>query len=223
MPDTELQSRTPARCPCEYLTNLQGGTPARCPCKYLTNLWGGPHPGAPVSTWPIYRGGPPARCPCEYLTNLQGGTPQPGAPVSTWQIYRGGPHPGAPVSTWPIYRGGPPARGLLWVPDGWTTEKDPRRGNSPNAWMGGATEKPQEAFWSPATRSLNKDPDRAVTPAAEAVHVPAHLALPGSPQGKQLHQLHAQVSLGQSCHRPKKVFRLRAQGHFGPVRIFATL
>ena len=34
-----------------------------------------------------------------------------------------------------------------------------------------------------------KDSDRAITPAAEAVHVPAHLVLPGSPQDKQLHHL----------------------------------
>ena len=38
---------------------------------------------------------------------------------------------------------------------------------------------------------------------AEAVCVPAHLALPGSLQAKQLHHLHAQLSLGQSCHRQK--------------------
>jgi len=38
----------------------------------------------------------------------------------------------------------------------------------------------------------------------EAVRVPAHLALPGSSQAKQLSHLHTQLSLGQSCHRPKK-------------------
>ena len=48
------------------------------------------------------------------------------------------------------------------------------------------------------------DSDRAVTPAAEVVHVPAHLALPGSPQAKQLCHLHIQLSLGQSCHRREK-------------------
>ena len=41
---------------------------------------------------------------------------------------------------------------------------------------------------------------------AEAVCVPAHLAPPGSPQAKQLHHLHAQLSLGQSCHRQKKSY-----------------
>ena len=38
--------------------------------------------------------------------------------------------------------------------------------------------------------------DRAITPAAEADQVPAHLALPGSPQAKQLCHLHAQLSRG---------------------------
>ena len=52
-------------------------------------------------------------------------------------------------------------------------------------------------------KRLKKDSDRAITPAMEAVCVPAHLALPGSPQAKQLHHLHTQLSLGQSCRREK--------------------
>ena len=56
----------------------------------------------------------------------------------------------------------------------------------------------------PATRGAEKDSERAITPAVEAVCVPAHLAPHGSLQVKQLHQLHAQLSLGQSCHRQKK-------------------
>ena len=43
-----------------------------------------------------------------------------------------------------------------------------------------------------------------MTPAAEAVCVPEHLVPPGTPKAKQLHHLHAQLSLGQSCHRQKK-------------------
>ena len=42
-------------------------------------------------------------------------------------------------------------------------------------------------------RLKKKDSDGAVTPVAEAVRVPAHLVLPGSPQTKQLHHLHAQL------------------------------
>ena len=53
-------------------------------------------------------------------------------------------------------------------------------------------------------KRLKKKTDRAVTPATEAVCVPEHLAPPGSLQAKQLHHLHAQLSLGQSCHRQKK-------------------
>ena len=37
----------------------------------------------------------------------------------------------------------------------------------------------------------------------EVVCVPAHLALPWSPQAKQLCHLHAQPSLGQNCDRQK--------------------
>ena len=38
----------------------------------------------------------------------------------------------------------------------------------------------------------------------EAVRVPAHSVSPGFLQAKQLCHLHAQLSLGQSCHRQKK-------------------
>ena len=55
-------------------------------------------------------------------------------------------------------------------------------------------------------RLEKKDSERAITPVVEADHVPAHLAPPGSPQAKQLHHLHAQLSLGQSCHRQKKSY-----------------
>ena len=50
-----------------------------------------------------------------------------------------------------------------------------------------------------------KDSDGAITPAVEAVHVPAHLVLPESLQAKQLCWLYAQLSLGQSCHRQKNL------------------
>ena len=48
-----------------------------------------------------------------------------------------------------------------------------------------------------------KDSDRSITPVVESVCVPAHLALPGSPQAKKLCHLPVQLSLGQSCHRQK--------------------
>ena len=80
------------------------------------------------------------------------------------------------------------------------TEKDPRQGSSLSAWMGRATEGlAKEAFWSLATRGTKKDSDRVITPAVEAVCVSAHLAQPGSPQAKQLCQLHVQLSLGRAA------------------------
>ena len=86
----------------------------------------------------------------------------------------------------------------------WTTEKDPRQGSPVSAWTGGPTEKDwPEAFWSSATRGSRKDSDRAMT-TAEAVRIPAHLVLPESLQAKQLCHLHAQLLLGQTCHRQKK-------------------
>ena len=116
--------------------------------------------------------------------------------------YRVGPHPGCPIKslTVLIYRVGPqPGRGPSMCLTHRTTEKDPRQGSPLSAWMGSAMEKAKEAFWLPATRGLKKDSDRAITPVVEAVHVPAHLALPASPQAKQLCHLHAQLSLGQNC------------------------
>ena len=53
-------------------------------------------------------------------------------------------------------------------------------------------------------KEAQKKTGRVITPAAEAVHVPSHLAPPGSLQAKQLCHLHTQLSLGQSCHRQKK-------------------
>ena len=48
-----------------------------------------------------------------------------------------------------------------------------------------------------------KDSDRAITPVAEAIHVPAYFAPPGSMEPKKLRHLHAQHSLVQSCYRQK--------------------
>ena len=44
---------------------------------------------------------------------------------------------------------------------------------------------------------------RAITPVVEAVRISAHFMPPGSPQAKQLCHHHAQLSLGQRCHRQK--------------------
>ena len=53
-------------------------------------------------------------------------------------------------------------------------------------------------------QGAQKKTNRAIASAAEAVHVPAHWVPPGSLQAKQLHHLHAQLRLGQSCDRQKE-------------------
>ena len=76
----------------------------------------------------------------------------------------------------------------------------------------------------PSDPQLQEAPKNSlITPVMEAVPAPAHLALPGSLKAKQVCHLYAQLSLGQSCHRQKKVLHLCTQGHFGSVRLFATL
>ena len=60
---------------------------------------------------------------------------------------------------------------------------------------------------------------RAITPATETIRVPAHLAPPGSPQPQQLRYLHAQPSLGQSCHRLKSL----ASVHVESLQLFPAL
>ena len=103
-----------------------------------------------------------------------------------------------------------------------TTQKDPRLESPLRAWRGGAMEKdwPKRASDRQLQEARKKDFDRAITPAAEAVRVPEHFAPPGFLQAEQLHRLHAQLSLGQSCHRQKKkkkILGLCAQGRFSPT------
>ena len=71
--------------------------------------------------------------------------------------------------------------------------------------------------------SWKKDSDRSITLVMEAVCVPAHLALPRSPQAKQLYHLHAQLSLGQSCHRQKKKKKSLAFMQAGSLQLCPTL
>ena len=78
--------------------------------------------------------------------------------------------------------------------------------------MGGALEK--DWLERPSDRQLREARERslvrAITSALEAVRVSAHLVLPGSPQARQLHYCHAQLSLGQSCHRQKNLASMQA-------------
>ena len=92
------------------------------------------------------------------------------------------------------------------MPDTPNREGPQAREPSKHSIAGGAMEKdrPKRPSHHQLQEARKNTLDRAVTPAVEAVHIPAHLAPPGSPQAKQRHQLHAQLSLGQSCHRQKK-------------------
>ena len=104
------------------------------------------------------------------------------------------------------YRVGPQPGGPLYVPDAPNNREGPQA-MEPSKCLNGrryGERLAKEAFRLPATRDSKKDSERAVTPLVEAVRVPAHLVLPGSPQAKQPHHLHVQLSLGQSCHRQKE-------------------
>ena len=91
------------------------------------------------------------------------------------------------------------------MPDGPNNSKGPQA-REPSKCLNGWSYRERlakEAFRLPATRGSKKNSDRVITLAAKEVCVPVHLAPPGSPQSKQLCHLHAQLSLGQSCHRQK--------------------
>ena len=140
--------------------------------------------------------------------------------------YRVGPNPGCPFKfpDAPIYRVGPHPGGPFYVPDP-PNNREGTQAREPSKCLNRQSYRERlakGAFWLPATRGSKKDSHRAITPAAKAVRVPAHLAPPGSPQAKQLRHLHTQLSLGTTA-QAKKVLHLCAQGHFGCVRLLATL
>jgi len=91
------------------------------------------------------------------------------------------------------------------VPDALNNIEEPQE-KAPSKCLNGAElwrKMSQRGLLIASYKKLQKDSERAIPPAAEAVHVPAHLAPPESPQAKQLHHYHTQLSLGQSCHRQK--------------------
>ena len=128
-----------------------------------------------------YRVGPHAGCPFKCLMRPSTEKdPTKAAPLSAWcaHLQRRTPVRGSPLCAWRAkQQTRTPDKGALEVPE-WAKL---RRKTS--------------------QRDLEKDFTRAMTPAAEAVHIPAQLVLLGSPQAKQLHHLYAQLSLGQSCRR----------------------
>ena len=104
-----------------------------------------------------------------------------------------------------IYRVGLQPEEPLYVPDMLNNREGPQT-REPSKCLNGWSYRERlakEAFRLPATRGSKKNSDRVITLAAKEVCVPVHLAPPGSPQSKQLCHLHAQLSLGQSCHRQK--------------------
>ena len=68
-------------------------------------------------------------------------------------------------------------------------------------------------------QETRKKTDRAMTPATEAVRVLPHFAPLGFLQDEKLHNLHAQSSLGQNCHRPKK--KKEKKNHLGSMHTWS--
>ena len=171
----------------------------------------GPHPGRPFkcltsqSTEKDPSQGGALYVP-EAPTNREG--PQPGGPLYVPEAgnNREGPQPGGPlyVPEAPTNREGPQPGGPLYVPEARNNREGPQA--EPSKCLQGQSYGERlatEAFWSPATRGRKKGSGRAVSPAVETVRVPTHLAPPGPPQAQQLRHLHAQLSRGRSCRRPK--------------------
>ena len=145
-------------------------------------------------------------------------------PSNAWVLNcRVGPHPGCSFK-WlmPELQSRTPARGApLYMPDV-PNNRQGAQAREPSKSLKGWSYRERlakEAFWTPATRGSKKDSDRAATPEVEEVCVPAHLALPGSPRAKHLRHLHAELSLGQSCHRQRSL----ASMHTGSLRSCLTL
>ena len=142
--------------------------------------------------------------------------------------YRTGPQPGGP-SMWsaeqqrgtPLnYRVGPQPGGPSMCLICRTTGRDSRQGSPLNAWMGGAMEEDwPEAFWPPGTRGSKKESGRVISPASEAVCVPARLAPPGSPQAKQLCHLTFNSHWGRAAAGKKCL----ASMHTGSLQSCPTL
>ena len=80
-----------------------------------------------------------------------------------------------------------------------------------SVWMGGATKKDWPKRPSDCQlQRLEKRLWEGHTSCSGGSSCPCTLVMPGSPQAKQLHLLHGQLSLGQSCHRQEScVYVLR--------------
>ena len=84
--------------------------------------------------------------------------------------------------------------------------------------MGGAKVKdwPKRPSNHQLQEAQKKDSDRAITPVAEAVHVPAHLVLQGLRKPSSCAAFTFNSNWGRAA-AGKKVLYLHTQGHFGSV------
>ena len=104
-----------------------------------------------------------------------------------------------------IYRVRAQSGGTLYVPDMPNNREGPKAREPSqclNRWSYGER-LAKEAFWSPATRGLEKD-WQGHNSCGGGNPCSWTLGPARSPQLKQLCHLHAQLLLGQSCHRKKK-------------------
>ena len=132
--------------------------------------------------------------------------------------YRVGPHPRYILSAWCTdMQSRTQPWGPLYVPDIPNNREKPQAREPSKCLNGWSYGERQAKEPDRQLSEVQKKTDRVIIPAAEAVHVSAHLVLPGSPWPKQLCHLHAQPSLKQSCHRPKKKSRMLM--HTGVVSV----
>jgi len=157
-------------------------------------------------------------CQHWYLNNREAG------PSNTWCTELQSRAPSSACGTALIYRVWPQPGEPLYVLDTWNKRGLQARDCSKCLNGRNYGERlAKEAFWSPATRCSKKASDRALTPAAEAVRVAAHLVPPGSLQVKQLCHLHAQLSLSTAAIGKKKSCICAHRVASVVSRLFATL
>ena len=102
-----------------------------------------------------------------------------------------------------------------------TTEKDPRQVSPLSAQMGRATERdwPKRPSDHQLQEACKKDSDRAITPGAEAVHVPAYLVPLGSLQASSCFTFTPNSHWGRDAHSKNCL----ASMHAGSLRVCLTL
>ena len=109
----------------------------------------------------------------------------------------------------------------LYVPETPNNREGPQAGESSKCLNGQSygERRAKEAFWLPGIRGSEKDSDRAITPAVEAVHVPAHLAPPGSLQASSCTTLILNSHWGRAATGKK----ILASMHTWSLRSFPAL